>query len=237
MLINCDVKGLEICCAAFLSEDPVLTKEIQTGIDIHSVNQRDFNLPDRLTAKALVFRILYGGTEYAFANDPEFTHVSKRIDFWYNVIETFYDKYQGLKNWHTKLVDNVILTGLYRSPTGREYTFKPYVNKRGELTWPRTNILNYPVQGFGADLMTIMRISLWNRIKKIKLKVNPIATVHDSILLDTPKENVDQVVNIIRGVANDIPGNFLKVFGVKYRLPFEVEIEIGSNYLDLNKVN
>jgi DNA polymerase I-like protein with 3'-5' exonuclease and polymerase domains len=233
MLIDSDVKALEVCCAAFLSEDKVLTKELLDGIDIHSVNQRAFNLPDRLIAKKLVFRILYGGTEFSFVKDPEFFHVSNKIQYWYKAINNFYEKYNGLYNWHNKLVSNVILTGLYRSPTGREYRFVPYQTNKGEWKWPRTNILNYPVQGFGADLMAIFRVSLWNRIKKQQLKVHPIATVHDSVLLDAPKTSVDQIVTLITEVARDIPGNFLRLFGVQYTLPFEVEIKVGNDYLNM----
>jgi len=56
MLINADVKGLEIVAAAFLSRDPVLIGEILNGVDIHLENQKRFNLPSRLIAKTFVFR-------------------------------------------------------------------------------------------------------------------------------------------------------------------------------------
>jgi DNA polymerase I-like protein with 3'-5' exonuclease and polymerase domains len=234
MLINVDVKGLEVSCAAFLSKDKVLVQELMDGVDMHGVNQENFGLPTRLIAKTLVFRILYGGTEYSFAQDPEFTPVSKRTSYWKDVIEKFYTKYNGLYKWHTKLVDNVVLTGMYTSPIGREYSFKPYTNNRGELQWPRTNILNYPVQGLGNDIVSIMRVSLWNRIKRMELGlVKMIATVHDSILLDVPNHLIDQVVNIVEGVAKDVPGNFFKVFGVQYTLPFLVEVEIGKDYSNM----
>lgn len=238
MLINADIKGLEVSCAAFLSGDTVLTQELLSGVDIHGDNQAQFNLPTRLIAKTLVFRILYGGTEYSFAQDPEFTGVSKRTSYWKNVIEKFYNKYRGLYKWHRTLVNEVMLTGLYRSPTGREYKFAPYQNNRGELQWPRTNILNYPVQGFGNDIMSIMRISLYNRIKKLNLhSYKLLATVHDSILMDVPNDQVNQAVKLIQDVANDVPLNFHRVFGVKYELPFLVEIEQGMDYSNMEKIN
>lgn len=238
MLINCDVKGLEVSCAAFLSKDPVLTKELMDNIDVHENNRKTFNLPNRLIAKTFIFRILYGGSAFSFANDPDFMSISKKPAFWENVIQNFYEKYVGLREWHTSLVNQVILTSVYRSPTGREYKFKPYVNKRGELQWPRTNILNYPVQGLGADLVAIMRVSLWNRIKKLGCRhILPIATVHDSILLDNINSGVNQVITLLEGVARDVPGNFSKLFGVKYNLPFQVEITVGNDYLNMEKVN
>lgn len=56
MIVNVDVKSLEIYGACWLSGDKVLTTELLAGEDIHGNNQRDFNLVDRLIAKTLVFR-------------------------------------------------------------------------------------------------------------------------------------------------------------------------------------
>jgi DNA polymerase I-like protein with 3'-5' exonuclease and polymerase domains len=237
MLVNCDVKGLEVSCAAFLSKDPVLTKELMEDEDIHENNRLKFEFPTRLIAKTFIFRIIYGGSCFSFANDPDFMSISKKPVFWQNAIDNFYEKYKGLNAWHLRLVNQVMLSGVYRSPTGREYKFQPYKNKKGEMQWPRTNILNYPVQGLGADLVAIMRVSLWNRIRKLGCKhILPVATVHDSILLDISNSAVDHTVKLIQDVSRDVPGNFLKLFGSKYSLPFNVEITVGNDYSNMEAV-
>jgi DNA polymerase I-like protein with 3'-5' exonuclease and polymerase domains len=60
MLINCDVKGLEVVVAAQLSGDKTLSREILDGEDIHANNQSAFGLgegkPGRLLAKIFKFR-------------------------------------------------------------------------------------------------------------------------------------------------------------------------------------
>ncbi len=60
MLINCDVKGLEVVVAAQLSGDPVLCQEILERVDIHDANRVRFGLgegkPGRLVAKIFKFR-------------------------------------------------------------------------------------------------------------------------------------------------------------------------------------
>jgi DNA polymerase I-like protein with 3'-5' exonuclease and polymerase domains len=56
MLVAGDVKGLEIVCAAELSKDPVLCKEIIDKEDIHGNNQKAFGLPSRLISKIFKFR-------------------------------------------------------------------------------------------------------------------------------------------------------------------------------------
>src|SRR5579859_2820201 len=159
MLISVDHKGLEWVTAVFLSQDPVGIKEIWDGVDQHEDNRQRFNLPTRLIAKTFLFRLIYGGTAFAYAHDPEFMQVSREPDFWQSVIDGFYRKYGGLAEWHNGLVNNVGKSGKYESPSGRIYYFEPYRTEYGELKLPRTKILNYPVQGLGADIVMLSRLS------------------------------------------------------------------------------
>lgn len=230
MLVNADVKSLEIFTAAFLSQDKVLLDELRNNVDIHTRNQTEFGLPTRLIAKVLGFRILYGGSAYSFTHDPDFTSVSKSETYWQRAIDKFYDKYSGIHDWHNRIQEEVLVNGRLTMPTGRVYTFQPVINKKGEYKWPTTNIKNYPVQGTGSDLVTIARVSLFNRMKKAQLRSKLLATVHDSILLDCPTDEVDTVVKMLHSVANDVPNNFQRLFGVVYNLPFLIECEVGNQY-------
>jgi DNA polymerase I-like protein with 3'-5' exonuclease and polymerase domains len=124
-------------------------------------------------------------------------------------------------------------------PTGRIYKFEPIII-RGSAKWPRTQILNYPVQGTGHDIVTIARVSLWKRIRADEAlrEVKFISTVHDSIVLDMPSSDslLERVCNITHGVFNDIPANFNKLFGATLNLPIQCEISVGNNLLDTKVV-
>ena len=152
MLINCDVKGLEVVVAAQLSGDPVLCQEILERVDIHDANRVRFGLgegkPGRLVAKIFKFRLIYGGSAYSYANDPDFMGVSRDQKFWQGVIDEYYAKYSGVKKWHELIVDTVKRQGYLEIPSGRFYPFEP-VQKRGEWKWPITQIKNYPVNCSG----------------------------------------------------------------------------------------
>jgi len=232
MLINADASSLEVNCAAFLSQDPVLMDEILNGLDIHSRNQEAFGLPSRLIAKVLVFRLIYGGTEHSFARDPDFTPVSRSKEYWAKVIDKFYSKYRGLAAWHTKIIQEVTVNSELIMPTGRRFSFER--TERGE--WPVTTIKNYPVQATGADIMTIARVDFarrfWNRGIDGKL----ISTVHDSIVADVAKKDVDTTIQMMYDVFTDIPKNFKRIFGVEYNMPLGCEIKVGMNLKDLEKV-
>lgn len=227
MLIEADAKALEVLAAMYLSKDPVGYYEIKNGIDQHSDNQKRFRLPSRLVAKTFVFRLIYGGTAFAYANDPEFTHVSTSDKYWQRIIDEFYDKYKGLYRWHNTIVREVIRNGQLEMPTGRVYKYER--DKRGN--WPRTTILNYPVQGLGADLMAIARCSLFKRIKRDStLDCKFLSTIHDSVILDCTAEQVTKVTEIIKDVWKDLPKNFETMFHVPFDLPCKVEIKVGQDW-------
>ena len=233
MLIQADASALEIRVAAFLSQDETLIDEILNGRDMHSDNQARFSLPTRLLAKVFNFRLLYGANEYSFANDPEFTPVSSKTSYWKEVIEAYYSKYKGIGLWHNKLIRQVVENkGVLQMPYGRQYEFKKY-----DGNYKDTQIKNYPVQGCGADLMAIARVSAFNRIKKLGYgdKCLFVNTVHDSIILDVAEKVCDNsiIVETLYNVFEDVPKNFEKLFGIEFNVPMKAECQIGSNWKDM----
>ncbi len=230
MLLQADAKALEWVCASYLSQDKVAYDEIWNNVDQHTDNQNRFGLPSRLIAKTFVFRLIYGGSAYSYANDTNFTDVSNSESFWQNVIDEFYSKYTGLGEWHKKIVATAMKDRKITMPTGRVYNYEPEV-KYGKVKWPRTKILNYPVQGLGADLMAIARVSLANRLKGME-KIKLINTVHDSIIVDFDSKVCDNIsiVKIVDQCFTDIPLNFKKLFGVEFNLPMRVECQVGPTW-------
>jgi DNA polymerase-1 len=175
---------------------------------------------------------MYGGSAYAYANDPEFTVVSSSEKFWQGIIDAFYDKYKGLAAWHTRIVQEVTTTGQLVMPTGRIYSFEP--NRRGD--WPITTIKNYPVQGCGADIMAIARVSFHNRFKAGGFTGVEVNTIHDSIVVDCPSNEVDAVVRLFHEVFRDLPTNFERIFKHKFDLPLRVEVGTGPDMKHIEEV-
>ncbi len=89
--------------------------------------------------------LIYGGTEHSFVRDPDFMPVSTNKKYWANVIEQYYSKYKGIKEWHDKLIAEVVETGKIQMLTGRSYIFDWKDNWKGDKELPITQIKNYPV--------------------------------------------------------------------------------------------
>lgn len=164
--------------------------------------------------------------------------VSSRKKFWDDIIEQFYNKYKGLHKWHISLLNTVVSTGKWVNPTGRIYTFERQKNPWTQsLEWPRTQILNYPVQGLAADMMALVRVLLHAQLVASDLigSVKQIATVHDSILLDIPAELCYTIGMMVQKAFDDTPAAFEALFGVPFDLPYRCEITVGPNKKDMTK--
>ena len=236
MIINSDAKQLEINVAAYLSQDSILLDEVRNKVDLHEDNKNRFGLPSRLIAKIFAFRLIYGGSAYSYSVDADFAEVGYNQKQWQEVIDEYYNKYKGLAKWHTHIVQTAIATGQLVMPTGRIYTYVPNPNYRGELVWPETTIKNYPVQGTGADVMSIIRVDFAKQFKQQQIKGVLVSTVHDSIVVDVESSEQQKVVDLFNKVYEDMPKNFYKLFGKEYNLPIFNETSVGPNMKSLTEI-
>lgn len=241
MIISVDIAALEWRVAGHLSKCKVVLKEIIDGFDSHSDNQIRFGLPERRIAKVFLFRILYGGSAYGFMNDPDFNKIGN-LGFWEDVIDKLYEKYPGLKSWHDKIVQEVNARGFLLSETGRKYVYSR--DDKGD--YPRAKILNYLVQGLGADLVTLYRIALYEEFKfereaGILLFIN---TVHDSVVIDFNSNRAYNEFGIhwhdicqrLYLVTDRVPGMYKHRFGVDFSVPFVGEVTVGLNQAREHKI-
>lgn len=226
----------------FLSQDPVGIAEWNDVVlhpdknDIHTANQQAFNLPSRLIAKVFLFRWIYRGSAFAYSKDPDFTPVSKSVDFWQNVIDKYYSKYKEIERTHMRFIKEATTNKKIISPFGREYTFYPTKNFRGELKFSENDITNWPNQGCGADVMAVARIAAFQRAKRLGLKGLFISTVHDSIVADVPQEEVAIWCELFSNVFKDLPALISKAFDVNWNVPMVGEISVGPNMKELVEV-
>ena len=237
MLVKVDAGQLEWRTLVEMSRDEIALAELISGDDFHSKNQEVFNLPSRLIAKIYLFRTIYRGSGWSFANDPQFMHVSSKPEFWDDIGEKFYNKYQGVNALHYKWMDIVVNgNGILTCPSGREWSIELGRDKWDNVKIPWTVLTNYPNQGLGADVMMLVRISLYNRIKASKRDIKFISTVHDDIKFDCRKEDVQFVVDTCYQVFDDLLVNIKRCWNYEWITPMTCEAACGMNMLDMEKV-
>lgn len=240
MIFKVDAKTLEWRTYIEWSRDKVGLEELSDPtIDIHSDNQKRWKLPQRVIAKVFLFRWIYRGSAWSYANDADFMHVSSDPKFWQKIIDAANEKYSGLYEFQNRLITMAEDGEIITIPSGREFEFKMTQSKKGDWFWDIKKIVNYPNQGFAADLMVIARISLYNRLKKWKEfnegKIKLFSTVHDDIEIDV--DNIPELCYNIsiesENVFRDIPENFRRLYKTDFVTPMAGEVSFGPNLLDL----
>lgn len=179
---------------------------------------------------------IYRGSAYAYSKDPDFASVSKSQDYWQSVIDSYYSKYQGIHEQHLRYIHEATTTGKIISPTGRVYLFVPKQTYNG-LKYNESDITNWPNQGLGADVVTMIRVVAKKRLDKLKLKSKLVSTVHDSIVLDAPDTEIKIVANLFDNLFRDLPKLLSQYFYLDWNVPMRGEVKIGLNMLNLKEIN
>lgn len=234
MLVSCDASQLEWRTVVELSGDQTGFSEIVEGQDTHTLNQKAFALPTRFVAKIYLFRTIYRGSGYSFANDPKFMHVSTDPKFWDDIGTRFYAKYSGINAQHKLWADDVVSGRPLVGPTGRECHVSMGRDNWGNLKIPWTVLTNYPVQMTAADVVMVARISFARRLKASTIPALLISTVHDSIVVDCEKKYVQDVANMFYQVFDDLVNNLNHVFKINWKTPLNCEVKAGMDMLNMN---
>jgi len=132
-------------------------------------------------------------------------------------------------------VQEVSKTSMLINPiTGRAYKWD--LMQHGTFKIPEPQVKNYMVQGFGADIMSVIRVSFFKRFHAAKVDGFIINTVHDSIVCDVADKDVAKVVRVFKEVFEDAPANISKIFDCIFDLEVRCELEVGPNQKDLEVV-
>jgi len=237
MIVNADVKSLEVFVAADWYNDELLKKEVSDkSHDLHADNQKRFQLPDRVTAKRFVFKLLYGATAFGYATDSDFRNVNYSERDWQKVIDQFYNKYTGIAKGHERDIKFVKENGFLEIPSGRYFVYEP-IKRHGDTKWPLTKIKNYPIQGFGADLVKLARIEAFRRFKASGIVGEFIGTIHDSLIYDVMTEYVEEIALILKESIAIVPEMCYNIWSYKFSLPLYCEVSAGPNKFDLKELN
>jgi len=165
-------------------------------------------------------------------------------------INTFYTRYKGVKTYHERIVKEAEEFAqvsydpdksgpdyhyYHASPTGRHYIFKKYPNEyKGGLTFSPTELKNWPIQGFATgDVVPMMVGLLLNQLEKENLtEAKLVMTVHDSVVLDVPKNLLYTVASVAKKTLESAPQYLKSVFNIDFPCRLSVGVESGINWQD-----
>jgi len=227
LITESDFASLEWVCAGELSRDQQIIDDIcnskdihkQTATIIHRCKPEEVTKELRGSVKKWTFSPLFGGQ--GMGTEPHIQAYFKE----------FMKIYPGLAKYHKKLMDGVVKNGLIQTPSGRQYHW-PNAKRYGNGSISNaTQVKNYPVQGFGNDLVQLSCVRAYRRFKELKLHSKLILTVHDSLVVDTHPDEIDTVAEVLTWAMSGVLEEASERWDYEFVLPLGIEIETGKNWL------
>jgi DNA polymerase-1 len=214
-LVTVDASQSELRCLAYLSKSKYLIDSYNEGTDMHSLVSKLAGI-SRKNAKVLNFAFVYGSSEFGLKNQLVKAGVEmSKAD---TVVGSFIDTMDklGIREYQQKLLDKAKKLNYIYSPYGRVGTrLNP------------TQVVNFPIQSFSADLNKMRIIYVFNRLREEKLISRIWLEFHDAMELDIYKPEQKQVYDIINELDLTIPDVLNK--GIEIQLPLDVK-ENGVNW-------
>jgi DNA polymerase-1 len=129
-------------------------------------------------------------------------------------------------------MDGALRNGIVETPSGRQYYWPSVVRVKKDRVSNATQILNYPVQGFAADIVQLACIRARRKFIELNLKSKLILTVHDSICVDTHPNELDIVKEALTWAMTGVNKEAQRRWNYNMVVPLEIEISGGNNWLD-----
>lgn len=228
ILLACDYSQIELRVLAQLSANKTLIDAFNSGEDIHAKTASDiFEVPIdfvnddmRRKAKAINFGIIYGMSEYG---------LSKSIDV--NVFEAkmfigkYFEKYSGIKSYLDKIISDATIHGYSRTLFNRiRYINELKSNNNMQRQLGERLAMNTPIQGSAADIMKIAMIKIDEEFKKQNIKSKMILQVHDELIFDCIKEELELVKEIVTSKMQESHS----IKGLKNDFDVELKVSCGQ---------
>ena len=227
VFVDADYSQIELRVLAHMSGDKVMQEAFLHNVDVHATTASQvFNVPidevtslQRRNAKAVNFGIVYGISAFGLSED---LGISRKEAASY--IEAYFNTYKDIKKFLDEQVAHAKENGYVKTMFGRirpvpELSSSNFMQKSfGERV-----AMNSPIQGTAADIIKIAMINVNSALKNEGLKSKLILQIHDELLIETAKDEIEQVKYILtREMMN----------AAKLQVPLSVDVETGDNWYD-----
>lgn len=227
VFIDADYSQIELRVLAHMSGDEKLIDAYRSAEDIHTMTASQvFHVPvDMVTpemrrnAKAVNFGIIYGISSFGLSNDLSIS-VSEAKQY----IDSYFHTYPKIKTFLDNLVQSAKDKGYSETILGRKRPIPDLSSKNFRLrSFGERVAMNAPIQGTAADIMKIAMIRVFNELYSRNLKSRLILQVHDELLIETYKDEVDEVKSILEEAMTK---------AVELKVPLMIETGEGDNWLN-----
>ena len=226
-IVSADYSQIELRILAHLSQDETLINAFQQDEDIHARTASEIfqvpiekvTLPMRREAKVINFGIIYGMSAYGLSQqlgtDPKIAQT---------YIDEYFKKYTGVQTYIEKSLEEARQNGYVMTLLHRR-RYLPDIHSPNTPIRQATErmAINTPLQGTAADIIKVAMIHIQKRIDELDLPVKMIMQVHDELVFEVPKGDLQKTIPMIQNKMETV---------MDLSIPLKVSIHSGKNWAE-----
>lgn len=227
VLLAADYSQVELRIIAALSGDSGMIEAFKAGADIHAATaSKVFHVPIeevdremRSKAKAVNFGISYGQGAFGLSQNLNISRSEAK-----EIIESYFHQFARLKEYQTENIEFARKNGYVQTIMGRRRYLKDIHSANAVVRgFAERNAINAPIQGSAADVIKVAMINIHDRFRQEGFKSKMIMQVHDELVFDAHKDELDTIKPIITDLMQN---------AVKLDVPLKVDVGEGANWLE-----
>jgi DNA polymerase-1 len=227
VLVDADYSQIELRILAHMSNDQDFIESFLSGEDIHrktasemfGISIDEVTSEQRNSAKAVNFGIVYGISDFGLSQNLGISVGAAK-----GYIDRYFNRYPKVRQYLDGLVELAERQGYVTTLMGRRRHI-PEIRSRNKTVHSlgKRLAMNTPIQGTAADIIKKAMLDVYNELKARNLRSKLILQVHDELIIDTHKDEIDEVKELLLDkMANT----------VKLAVPLSVEVGVGDNWYD-----
>ncbi|MEX1376958.1 MAG: DNA polymerase I [Eubacteriales bacterium] len=227
ILVCADYSQIELRVLAHIAKEQNMIQAFKNKVDIHAntaaqvyhVDLADVTKSMRSSAKAVNFGIVYGISDFGLARQLDIP-TSQAGEF----IKKYLEAFPGIKEYMDKTIEFGRETGYVETL----YNRRVYLPDLKATNYTRRQAaeriaMNAPIQGSAADIIKLAMIAVHDKLKKENMQSNMILQVHDELIIDTHKSEIDKVKKILKKEMESV---------FELDCPLVVDISEGKNWYE-----
>ena len=227
LLVSADYSQIELRIMAAMSGDASMLDAFAHGADIHrETAARVFDVMPALvtddmrrTCKMVNFGIIYGISAFGLSQRLQIPRKEAA-----NLIDTYFRLYPKIRAFMETSIARARETGYAVTALGRRRTLRDIASRNATARQSaERDAINTPIQGTAADLIKRAMVKVDRALKQAGLRARMILQIHDELLFDVPKEEVEEVKAL---AAREMEG------AMSLGVPLVVSVGAGANWLE-----
>ncbi len=227
VLMAADYSQVELRIIASFAQDEVMIEAFRQGQDIHATTASkmfqmglgDVTPEMRRKAKTANFGIIYGVSSFGLAQRLSIPRGEAS-----DIIKAYFEQFPSIRAYMDRVIQQAREQGFVETVLGRKRWLRD-INSRNPTVrgYSERNAINAPIQGTAADMIKIAMVRVADWMRQEKLRSRMILQVHDELVFDAHRDEVDRLREKVRKLMTD---------ALPLDVPMEVDTGVGENWLE-----